>query len=412
MRKSYLVIINKYLYMHSETNFRQYISEYKINIEKEKNKGRELSTDKSKLVCDEKVFNTISDEELFDIKNKSYIKEILENLKICIDPKCNNPRCKNLIYLYTNKKVGSTSLWGSINLYLSELFRTFHYHNIGDLERDKVYGISINQLFKILNMYNKNVFIIDIYRPIFDVCVSNYFNELNIHFQRDFNIYPEFEYKDTFVHRFLNLFEHYYSKYDVDYFNDVYNIGNCEFNFEKKHGYYQDENIKYIKLRLCDSLEWNKILSPYFGYNFELIKYNETESKSWGKYYKYFKDNYFITTNIYNKIKDNKQFSKYYSLQERESYLNNFSNRIKDDLSYGFQEAQLVFYYNIINKNEIPNILSNISLESNAPLCNNCICDVCKSHKKNIIKNNFLNKNHNKILIKKPQKLNKINLLL
>lgn len=372
-----------------KADLKNHFKDHQKRINEEKEKGRELDLHKTKKVSDERYFKTITNEELFDEKNKHIIDEMFKKLQICNDNKCNNPRCKNLFYLYTNKKVGSTCLWGSINVYLSNIFRTFHYHNIGDLEREQVYGISINQLLTILKKQGKNVIVIDIYRPIFDICVSNYFNELNIHFQRDFNVYPEFENKDTFIHRFLNLFDHYYDKYNVDYFKEEYNLPQNElynaFDFEKKHFIYVDESIKYIKLRLCDSSEWSTILEPYLGYKINIIKYNETKTKSWGKFYEYFNENFFITTNMYDKIKNNTQFKMYYTEEEQINYLKKFENRIKDDKIFGFQDKELMFYYNIIHKNEVKEILSHLSLESNSPISLNCPCNICNNERINII---------------------------
>ncbi len=375
-------------------DYKGYFKKLQNEIKEENEKGRELCKSKSKKVYDEKHFVSMSDEELFNESNEELIKEVLKKLNICTDTTCNEPRCQNLFYLYTNKKVGSTCLWGSINLYLSKIFRTFHYHNIGDLEREKVYGLTITQLFKILKKYNKNVVVIDIYRPSFDICVSNYFNELNIHFQRDFDIYPEFENKDTFIHRFLNLFEHYYEKHNVDYFKEIYDIPTdtfTEFDFEKKHLIYQDGSIKYIKLRLCDSNEWNTILEPYLnGYKFKVIKQNETKTKSWGQYYDYFNEKFFVTSKIYDKIKDNEYFKFYYSEEEQEKYLKKFEDRIKDESQFGFSDKDIVFYYSILNKNETKEILSYLSLQSNAPITGNCPCNGCEIHRKELIRNQSL----------------------
>lgn len=383
---------------HSEkSDFKNYFKNHQNRIKEEKEKGRELYKFESNKIINERAFNNISDEELLDDKNKHLIDDILKKLQICVDNKCTNPRCKNLFYLYTNKKVGSTCLWGSINLYLTHIFRTFHYHNIGDLEREQIYGISLKQLFTILKKYNKNVFVVDIYRPIFDICLSNYFNELNLHFQRDFDIYPEFENKDTFIHRFLNLFDYYHDKHDFDYFKDEYDVKDfTEFDFHKKHLIYNDGSIKYIKLRLCDSSEWNKILTPYLGYNFNIVKHNETKTKSWGKFYDYFNENFFITTNIYNKIKDNESFKIYYSEDEQQKYLKKFENRIKDENPFGFQNKDTLFYFSIMNKNEAKEILSYLSLESNAPIATNCPCNVCDIKRKEIVNKHGINKDKDK----------------
>ena len=94
----------------------------------------------------------------------------------------------------------------------------------------------------------------------------------------------------------------------------MYNINDVPntFDFYKKHLIYKDENVTYIKLRLCDSENWENILSTHIGYKFKIVPFNESEKKSWGPLYKYFKDNFTITTEIYEILKNNDNFK--YSL--------------------------------------------------------------------------------------------------
>ena len=372
-------------------------------FQEEKDTGRKLIVHNLHVkVCHEQRFETISDEELFHESNIETIRQIISKLNICIDDQCNSPKCKNLIFLYTSKKAGSTSLWGSINLYLNKYVTTFHIHSESYLENMGIYSVSMIQLFKILKMYNKNLFVIDIYRPIFDTCASVYFNELGINFQRDFSKSIEFKNKDIIIKRFFNLFDYYYNKYNVDYFMEEYNIPDPKnrfksFDFEKKYLIYEDGLVKYIKLRLCDSAEWPQILSQYFGYDFKVIKYNETSSKKWGNLYDYFNEKFFISPEIYDRIKNNEYFNFYFSPGEREKYLNKFNNKIIIDndntinkkinkiFSPVFNHSELEFYYRIIVENEVKQQYGHIVKESNSPIVYNCSCEYCTIKYKKII---------------------------
>jgi hypothetical protein len=343
-----------------------------IDIEEEKKNGRKLNTNIDKKVYNYKVFNTISDEELFCEENKDNLKKYLEQINMCCDENCLSQKCKNIIIVYTNKKVGSTSLWGSFNLYLSSIYKTSHIHSSFELERFKLYDITMCQFFKILKLFNKNVFIIDIYRPIFDICVSNYFNELHGHFQRDFEKYPELENKNTVVNRFFKLFNDFYDVHNVDYYKEIYNIPNIPstFDFDNKHLVYKDENLTYIKLRLCDSDNWNNILSKYIGYKFKNIKFNESEKKPWGQLYKYFKNNFTITTEIYELLKNNVYFKYYYTPEEQNKYLQKFT--VNDNTIIPYNENEIKFYKILMRENEVSNLYGNSAMFTNHPIANNC----------------------------------------
>jgi hypothetical protein len=367
-------------------------------IQKEIDNGREIMKfNHNKKVTDDYMFKPIDNELL--VKEEELIKKnIQETMQICFNRNCDNPRCKNICIIYTNKKVGSTSLWGSINLYLSEHFKTFHIHSQGELERFGLYSLSVNQIIELLNKYNKNIYIIDIYRPIFDICVSNYFNELYVHFQREFRENSDFNNKQTIITRFLQLFLMFYNKHNVDYFTSVYNINKTfdSFDFDNKYLYYERENIKYIKLRLCDSEIWDEILSKIFGYKFKIVKYNETEKKHIGELYNYFKENMYISPAYYDLLVNNSDFKFYYTPVEQEEYMIKLKDKIKD-VECGFNPFELLFYKMIIEKNEAVQTYAHISTNSNQPICFNCICNNCIQYRNQLITSLNTNTNTNAI---------------
>jgi hypothetical protein len=373
---------------NSEKEFRK-----KIKHEVDVNNRKKMPIDLKRKIYNEKTFESTEDEELF--KNEKLKENVFNKLNICTNDNCTNPRCKNIAILYTNKKVGSTSLWGSINLYLSDIFTTYHWHSETYLERTEIYGLSIQKVIELLKLYKKNVYIIDIYRPIFDICLSNYFNELNSQFQKDLSSL-EVENKETIVNRFFNLFNHYYNKYNVDYFREKYELpyNSEQFDFEKKYLIVKDETITYIKLRLCDSKEWENILNPILNTNMKCIKHNETKAKSWGNYYDYFLENFSITSEIFESIKNNEYFKFYYSEEEQNNYLSKFNNKVSDKYNQRYTNEQIAFYFKILRENETNINLGYLSINSNAPIVSNCLCDFCKEKRSKMINqydNNGLN---------------------
>lgn len=134
---------------------------------------------KCKIITQDYVFEKLTDEELCNNIEK-HKNDISKAIGICFDPSCMNPRCKNIFVTLTNIKVGSTCLWGCINLYLSHKYTTMHLHNNYGLEVNKLYNVSIQQVLQICNKSNKNVIVVDIYRPIFDICLSAFLICLHI----------------------------------------------------------------------------------------------------------------------------------------------------------------------------------------------------------------------------------------
>jgi len=385
-------------------NFKQMNERINKEIENGRKQKNILNEDKVKDIY---TFETLTNDELFSDKKIHLIYEISKKLNFCLDNNCSNPKCKNFCLIYTNKKTGSTSLWSSLNLYLFDKYSIWHIHNISTLEMLGIYSISVKQIIQILKKYNKNVFVIDIYRPIFDICASNYFNNLSIHFQRDFNLYPDLNNKKMVIIRFLELFKYLYNYYDVDYYTDVYemDIKNMAFDFHKKHLYCDDGNIKYIKLRLCDSDNWGEILSQYFGKNIKIFKCNDTNSKKVGNLYNYFKDNIFIQNSHYELIKNNKHFKYYYSDEEQKKYLNNF--KIIENISIDFSDSEFKFYDRIIMNNEVPFLYSSIVAITNAPDFTSCMCKKCSEKRINFLKEN--DTDNYKELIKNKQNINNYN---
>ena len=115
------------------------------------------------------VINIIMDIEnpLFDgleptkSDTKDEINEDLVFKKLHICKQCEHPRCNNIIMIFCPSKVGSSSLVTSLNLSLSDKYKTFHLHNETTLKYlYDLKDISVNDVIKIISKYKKNIYII------------------------------------------------------------------------------------------------------------------------------------------------------------------------------------------------------------------------------------------------------------
>jgi hypothetical protein len=307
----------------------------------------------------------------FDLEK--YKEEITNKLQICFNPKCSNLRCKNISLIYTNAKVGSTTLWNSLNFYFSDFLTSLRWHDNLPL---KSFGIDIkvNQFIEICNINNKNIIVTDIYRPVFDICQSFFF--LYFRMFVDENNYNDLNF---IINKFNDCFLLLYKECNIDYYKQIYNINTTinEFDFNKKHIFYRNNNIKYIKLRLIDHDEWVQILSQVFNTEFKIIKDNKTEDKQIGEIYKNFKNSYKIPKNFYEIIKNNEQFLFYYTPEEQRNYLKQFEGKILD-IEYNALSVEDAKKTIILSEEKEAEIEIKINQE-NIVTFTNCNCAKCKA---------------------------------
>ena len=347
----------------------------------------------------DKEINSLKIHELFHFKKCSdeffyknidnYEELIAQNLKICFDPYCTNLRCKNICFIYTNPKVGCTSLWSSLNLHFSEFLTAFRWHNEYPLEGKKMHDITINQIIGILNAYDKNVIVIDIFRPIFDM-VRSYFFLYFISIVDE----PHRHDIDYIMYKFNECFLYLYNHINVDYFREIYKLNATfnEFDFNKKHLFFRNTNVKYIKLRLIDSNEWSNILSFVFNGNLQIIPDNQTENKEFGEMYKEFKQKYKIPKNYYELIKKNEHFLFYYTPEEQQTYLKQFEGKV---LNHEYTPPENISIFPTIpkeiseeEKKKYARVLHEIN-KANEPVVSNCTCDICKAKKNELLSKNI-----------------------
>ncbi len=292
--------------------------------------------------------------------------EIQEKLEICFDQNCNNPRCKNVIIVHSNYKTASTTLYSSLCLFLSSYYRIFHFHNDTDLENVGLKHISIPQLVSFLQNKHKNVTIIENYRPIFDIVVSVFFMFFP-RFCKPLQSLDSFcEYMNYVINTFNKLFLVLYKIFDVDFLSEVYLSCNSS---------------NLLKLKVKDSSKtWDQIIQDRFHCSdYFTISENQTENKKVGNIYQEFKSIYKMPNNIFQLIKNNKSFLKYYSEDEQSEYLLQWEKKgIVEDVIY-FHENNVL---NLLNDTKINNPEENNKMiasinQENTSKRNNCNCDSC-----------------------------------
>lgn len=303
------------------------------------------------------------------------------NKKLNISDDLNIEKNKNLIFIYCPPKVGSTSLVSSIRLYATNKFTVIHLHNelmlnvLGNIQ-----NITINNIIEYNKSLGKNVYVIDIYRSPIEQKMSLFFEEIaSIHFNtldEHINKMPS----TNIIKRFNNIFPHIETS---DHFKNVYNIEfnySYPFDFNKKYILKEVNGIKYIKLRLKDSLiEWSKILKDILNTNITIVKDYETEHKVIKDAYIIFKREYKIPINLFELIENDESLKYYYSELERNEYINMWtSKKIGSFTSYTVSEYTL--YKSISNEN-----IGYNPLQLNHYMDTGCTCRACNYKRTSII---------------------------
>ena len=303
------------------------------------------------------------------------------NKKLNINDDLNIEKNKNLIFIYCPPKVGSTSLVSSIRLYTANKFTVIHLHNETMLNvLGNIKDITINKIIEYNKSLGKNVVVIDIYRSPIEQKISLYFEEIaTIHFNTTEEHINKMRVTNS-IHRFNNIFPYIETG---DHFKNVYNIGfdyTIPFDLNKKYILKEVNGIKYIKLRLKDSLvDWSRILKDILNIDIKIIKDYETENKAIKDAYIIFKQQYLIPNNLFELIKNDYALKYYYSEQERNEYINMWSAKNTNSFtSYTVPEYNL--YRSISNENIGYNVL-----QSNHYMDTGCTCRACNYKRTNII---------------------------
>jgi hypothetical protein len=313
--------------------------------------------------------------------NKDFFKKIDEikqaNDKIFNSISNKTETKNNIIFVYTPPKVGSTSLVSSLRISLSKTFSVIHIHDEIMLNFfTGIKNITINEIIQYNKYIGKNVYVIDIYRTQIERNISEFFEKLSCHHfnntEENINNYNI----DKIINRFNSIFP--YLPYN-DYYTELYNISQIEkFDFQKKYLYQVINDIHYIKLRLKDSNEWDKILTPLLGYEIVIVNDYQTTNKVIGKLYEKFKKTYKIPSNLLDSIKNCKYLSYYYNEKERNEYLNTWQSKSTIYFETYTKEQYDVYLKICLENQYIPD------LDSNHYIDVGCSCKLCSNKRQYI----------------------------
>jgi hypothetical protein len=282
----------------------------------------------------------------------------------------------NYIFVYTPPKVGSTTLVTSLRVSLGKSYNIIHIHD--DIMLNVLTGLNVkvNDIIEFISNLNKNVYVIDIYRTIVERKMSEYFEKLSpYHFNNTEENISKYNI-DRIINRFNKLFpylateEHYFCKYNIQ--------TPTNFDFEKKYTIQVYNNIKYIKLRLFDSNNWGKILTEILKTKIVLINDYITEDKPIGKVYSIFKNIYKLPSNYFNIVENCPYLKFYYSDNERNIYLKNWTNKISENFT-PYTKEEYDFYVNLYLENQYYN-----DIQFEHYIDNGCFCNSCNEKRKEI----------------------------
>ena len=329
----------------------------------------------------------------------------------------------NYVFIYTPPKVGSTTLVSSLRISLGNSFNIIHIHD--DIMLNVLTGIkdvTVNEIINYLSHQGNIIYVIDVYRTPIERKMSEFFEKISpYHFnntEENINKYSIKRVSDRFNKLFphLAIGDHYFDKYNIE--------SPVVFDFNKKYTIQEVNNIKYIKLRLCDSNIWNSILSEIFKTEVILINDYQTNDKGISELYKKFKEQYKIPLNYFELIKNCNHLNFYFSEEERNQYLDNWSKNITDNF-IPYTKDEYIFYINLYLENQYINDIQLEHYIDNGCLCNNCtksrqeifisakkgVKTFNKIVHKDIINKNIINKNIiNKNIIKRINKKSILNI--
>ena len=288
-----------------------------------------------------------------------------------------NLECENYVFVYTPPKVGSTTLVSSLRVSLGDTYNIVHLHDEVMLKvLTGITDVTINEIIEYVSSIKKNVYVIDIYRTPVERKMSEFFEKItSLHFNTNETIVNTYNQK-RLSDRFNSLFPHLGNG---EHYMEKYNIRDpILFDFKNKYTVQKKTNITYVKLRLCDSHVWPKILSAIFGKSVVLMTDYQTENKGIGELYKRFKREYKLPLNYHHDISQCRYLSLYYSERERNEYLNTWQHKLTQQWTpYTEQEYKLYLTVSLENQ-----IATDVQREHYAD--EGCRCTLCASKRVDI----------------------------
>lgn len=343
------------------------------------------------------------------VKNSEKIKLLTEiNTKLNINKFPNN----KLVFVYSAPKVGSTSIVSSLRIFGTDKISVIHIHDEEMLRiLGRVTGVTINEIILYNKHMGRDVYVIDVYRSPVERKISSYFEKIGSY---HFNINDEFvnNYNvNKVINRFNNILlyiangDHFMDKYDITI--------PATFDHSNKYLLVQENGIKYIKLRLKDSALWGNILTKIFGTNIKAIKDYESSNKPIKDLYSRFKREYKIPKNFLDELTKCKYFNYYYSEQERQEYINEWTIKSTKEFIPYTPDQYTVYEQITIENTHIDYIQLNHYMDEGC-LCKACSIKRCEmANKLNIgmsVTDRIVHSQaKNELLVKRVQRANHIN---
>jgi hypothetical protein len=278
---------------------------------------------------------------------------------------------RNIVFVYCPPKVGSTTLVSSIRLNACAKYTVIHLHN--ELMLRILYNITDVTVLDIIR-YNKSlgksVIVIDIYRSPIEQKISCFFENIDtLHFNVDSSVLNNVDIQKV-ISRFNSVFPYLKTP---DYFREVYPVSAPEqFDFNSKFIRGESDGVQFYKIRLRDSEQWNTILQRIFGIQILILNDYETDKKPIYPLFRRFKENYRLPVNYLEFVKHDISLSYYYDENERNEYLNNWSQKVSNIESIPFTCEEYDFYNKISVQNQHLSIIQSDHYLDLGCLCNGC----------------------------------------
>ena len=304
----------------------------------------------------------------------------------------NAPLHRNIIFVYTPPKVGSTTLVTSLRMFLINSYYIIHIHD--DVMLQYLTGtqnVSVNDIIQYNRDVGNTVYVINIYRSPIERKMSEYFEKLSIyHFNNTEEYIVNHPTQYTIARitdRFNCLFphlgagDHFFDKYGLDF--SPTNNDNTYIPFDTVKGYLHQiiNGVHYIQLRLKDASNWGSILSSIFNKEIHILTDHETICKPIGSLYNRFKDHYRLPANYIEIIRNCPYFQYYYSVEEQAEYLNKWTEKksVASAFMGTYTNNEYAFYMRIGLENQyLPDI------ESEHYKDGGCICNSCSQKREKV----------------------------
>jgi len=164
-----------------------------------------------------------------DFTNAEYLNKMkCVNESLGISDDFSVEKNKNIIFIYTPPKVGSTTLVSSIRINACGKFSVLHLHNEIMLKiLYKVTDVTVLDIIKYNKFLGKNVYVIDIYRSPIEQKISTFFENIDaFHFNVPIETLNTFE-VERIIKRFNQVFpylltnDNFRTKYKDNYASET-----------------------------------------------------------------------------------------------------------------------------------------------------------------------------------------------